>query len=297
MSLFYAFLGTAWNIVGGYVGLVSLGHAAYFGLGAYISTLAFLNFGVTPWLGILLAAVGATFFGFAIGVPSIRFWGGGAFFCVVSIAFAETLRLVFLGLKIGGGSAGTLLPIVPSFVNFEFESKLPYYFIILGFLVVELLVLQRISVSKMGHYLVAIREDEVKAEAVGIDTRKYKLLAIGLSAFFTAIGGVFYAQYVLYFDPYTVFGLNLSIFIVLVATVGGRGTILGPVLGSFIITPISLYSNVILGGSTFQGLSQVVYGVLLILIVLTVPAGLMALVTKALGSVTPSEKDFHKGEN
>jgi branched-chain amino acid transport system permease protein len=286
MMCFYGFLGTAWNIIGGYVGLVSLGHAAYYGVGAYVSTLIFLGFGITPWLGLFLGAITAAALSFAIGIPSIRFKGGGAFFCMISIAFAETARLIFLNLKIGGGAMGVWMPVLPeSFLNFQFhESKLPYYYIILSFLLIEVFVVYKISKSRMGYSFVAIREDEVKAEAVGINIAKYKLIAFAISAFFTAIAGVFYAQYVLYFDPYTVFPLELSVYMVLVATIGGRGTVLGPVLGAFILTPLSEYSRAFLGG-LFSGLSLAIYGVLLMLVVITVPEGIIVWARKIYNSI------------
>ncbi|UCD95742.1 MAG: branched-chain amino acid ABC transporter permease [Candidatus Bathyarchaeota archaeon] len=281
MVCFYAFLGTAWNLVGGYVGQVSIGHSAFYGIGAYVATLAFLEYSISPWLCMFLGAISAAIFAVSIGVPSVRFRGGGAFFALVTIAFAETVRLVFLNLKIGGGAAGVWMPVLPeSFLNFQFHSsKVPYYYIIFGFLLAEIFIIHRILKSRWGYYFVAIREDEIKAESVGINTTKYKLIAIFISAFFTAIGGVFYAQYVLYFDPFTVFPLELSVYMVLVATIGGRGTLLGPVVGSFILTPISEYTRVWLGGS-FRGLSLTVYGILLMVIVIIIPAGLIVWVKK-----------------
>ena len=281
MACFYAFLGTAWNLVGGYVGQVSIGHAAFYGIGAYVATLTFLEFGISPWLCMFLGASCAALFAIGIGIPSVRFRGGGAFFALVTIAFAETVRLVFLNLKIGGGAYGVWMPVLPeSFLNFQFHSsKVPYYYIILAFLMAEILVFHRILKSRWGYYFVAIREDEIKAESVGINTTKYKLIAIVISAFFTAIGGVFYAQYVLYFDPFSVFSLELSVYMVLVATIGGRGTLLGPVVGSFILIPISEYTRVYLGGS-FRGLSLMVYGLLLMIIVIIIPTGLIVWVKK-----------------
>lgn len=297
MTCFYAFLGTAWNVVGGYVGMVSLGHAAYFGLGAYIEALAFLEYGVNPWFGMMIGAAGAAVFGVAIGIPSIRFRGGGAFFCMVSIAFAETVRLVFLNYKIGGGAMGVLLPALPSsLASFQFSSKLPYYYIILIFLLVELFVIYEISKAKIGYYFVAIREDEVKAEALGINISKYKLVAIAISAFLTAIAGVFYVQYVLYFDPYSVFPVNLSVYMALVATIGGRGTVLGPALGSLILTPISEYTRVLLGGS-FRGISLAAYGIVLMVVVIVMPAGIIALVMRFYHpTVRKSKQDQAQGE-
>jgi branched-chain amino acid transport system permease protein len=281
MMCFYGYLGTAWNIVGGYVGQVSLGHAAYYGVGAYVSTLTSLEFGITPWLSMLLGAATAAALGFAIGIPSLRFRGGTAFFCMVSIAFAETARLLFLNLRIGGGAMGVWMPVLPdSFLNFQFHAnKLPYYYIILSFLLIEIFVVYKISRARMGYYFVAIREDEVKTESLGINTRNYKLLAIAISAFFTAIAGVFYAQYVLYFDPYTVFSLELSVYMVLVATIGGRGTVFGPVCGAFVLTPLSEYTRAMLGG-VFRGLSLVIYGFLLMVVVIAAPTGIIEWIRK-----------------
>lgn len=273
MILFYAALAQAWNIIGGYGGQLSLGHTAFFGIGAYTSTLLFLQYGLPPWVGAILGGVVAAATAFAISYPCFRL--RGPFFTLATIAFAEVVRILAIYFRdITRGSVGLQIPFRPSLAHLMFRGKAPYLYVALGLLLITTWVTWWIERSKLGHSLVALREDEDAAEAVGINTHWAKLIAVMLSAFFTGLGGVFYAQFVLFIEPYSVFSLDLSVQLALVAIIGGMGTVSGPVIGSFIVTPVSEFARAWLGGG-FRGLHFLVYGVVLIIVVILIPRGVV----------------------
>ena len=271
MILFYAGLSQAWNLIGGYGGQLSLGHAAFFGIGAYTSTLLFFGIGLSPWLGALAGGVLAAVTAFAISYPCFRL--RGPFFTLSTIAFGEVIRILaiyFRGLT--KGSVGLQIPFRPSFANFIFREKATYLYVALGFLVLTTAITWAIERSRLGHALVALREDEDAAEAVGINTHWTKLTAAMVSAFLTALGGTFYAQFVLFIEPYGVFSGDISTQLALVAIIGGLGTVSGPIVGSFIVTPLSEVARAWLGGS-YRGLHFLVYGLVLIGVVILLPRG------------------------
>jgi branched-chain amino acid transport system permease protein len=273
MMLFYASISSAWNIVGGFAGQLSLGHAAFFGIGAYTSTLLFINTGLSPWIGMLVGATLATLVAGAIGYPSFRL--RGPFFTLVTIAFAEVLRLLTLyahGLT--KGSIGISVPFRPAARNFIFRDFSVYAFVALAFLVLTVLVALWIEHSRLGYYLAAIREDEDAAQALGIDAARYKLVAVLLSAFLTALGGTFYAQYIFYIEPFQTFSLDFSVLLAMMAIIGGIGTVWGPVAGAFLVTPLQEILQAQLGGA-LQGLHLVIYGTVLILVVILLPQGIV----------------------
>lgn len=271
MILFYAALSQAWNIIGGYGGQLSLGHAAFFGIGAYTSTLLFFQLGLTPWIGGLLGGVLAAAAAFGISYPCFRL--RGPFFTLSTIAFGEVVRILAIYFRdLTKGSVGLQIPFRPSLGNFIFREKASYLYVALGLLLITTAVAWWIEHSRLGHSLVALREDEDAAEAVGINTHWAKLAAVMISAFLTALGGTFYAQFVLFIEPYSVFSGDLSIQLALVAIIGGIGTISGPIVGSFIVTPVSEFARAWLGGS-FRGLHFLVYGLILIVVVILIPRG------------------------
>lgn len=272
MILFYAALSQAWNIIGGFAGQLSLGHTAFFGIGAYASTLVFLQYGLTPWIGAVFGGLLASIAAFAISYPCFRL--RGPFFTLSTIAFGEVVRILAIYFRdLTRGSVGLQIPFKPSLTNLVFQSKASYLYLAVGFLLLTTWIAWWIQRSKLGHELVALREDEDAAEAVGINTHWAKLIAVMVSAFLTALGGVFYSQFVLFIEPYSVFSLDLSIQFALVAIIGGIGTVTGPIIGSFIVTPVSEFARAWLGGS-FRGLHFLVYGLVLIVVVILLPRGI-----------------------
>jgi branched-chain amino acid transport system permease protein len=271
--LFVAYLGAAWNVLGGYAGQFSFGHAAFFGIGAYTSTMLFLRVGLSPWLGMVAGGGLAMAFGLFAGYLSFRYGLRGPYFSLVTLAFAEMLRVVAVNWKFVGSSLGLVVPTRSAPALFLFGEKLPYYYVILAMALAALLVTRWIERSKLGYQLVAVRENEDAAEAAGVDALGTKLRAMAVSSFMTALGGTFYAQYFSYIDPTITFGPSVSIQALLPAIVGGSGTVLGPFLGAFVLTPISELSRAVLRGR--PGVDVMLYGLILILVISFLPNGLM----------------------
>jgi branched-chain amino acid transport system permease protein len=272
--LFVGYLGSSWNILGGYAGQFSFGHAAYFGIGAYTSTLLYLRLGVSPWIGMIVGAVLAAAFGLFAGFLSFRYGLRGPYFSLVTLAFAEMLRVVAVNTKAVGSSIGLVIPNRVSIpTSFVFTGKLPYYYVILVMAVAAVALTWWLERSKLGYALVAIRENEDAAEAAGVDALGMKLRAMALSSFLTALGGTFYAQYFAYIDPTVTFGPAISIQALLQAIVGGAGTVLGPFLGAFVLTPVSELTRALIRGRA--GVDIMVYGLILILVISFLPHGLM----------------------
>ncbi|HEV8441154.1 MAG TPA: branched-chain amino acid ABC transporter permease [Methylomirabilota bacterium] len=263
----------AWNLLGGYAGQFSLGHAAFFGIGAYTSSLLLLTVGLTPWLGMLAGGALATLFALVIGYLAIRL--RGPFFTLATIALAEVLQILavyFRGLT--GGSQGLSLPFAASVARFTFDAKRAYALTGLGFLFFALLVTWLVERSRLGYYLVAVREEEDAARAVGVPVLRVKLIATAASAFLTSMIGTFYAQYVLWIEPAHTFSLDISVQLALMAIIGGLGTLLGPVVGAALIIPLNMFLRAWLGAS-LTGLYLVVYGLVLVLVVLYARQGLI----------------------
>jgi len=272
--LFFVYLGSCWNILGGYGGQFSFGHAAFFGIGAYTSTLLFLHLGLTPWIGMLAGGALAAAFGLFAGYLSFRYGLRGPYFSLVTLAFAEMLRVIAVNLKAVGSSLGLVVPNRGSAPGlFLFAEKLPYYYVILGLALAALAITRLIERSRMGYALAAIRENEDAAEAAGVDALSTKLAAMAISSFLTALGGTFYAQYFAYIDPSLTFGPAISIGGLLPAIVGGAGTVAGPLLGSFVLTPISELTRALLRGRA--GADIMLYGLILILVISFLPNGLV----------------------
>ncbi len=277
LILLWSVLGLAWNLIGGYAGQISLGHAIFFGLGAYTSTLMLTKWGISPWIGMLVGAVVAAVVSAIIGWPSFRL--AGHYFAIATIAAGEIFAVIFRNWSWAGGAVGIYLPIVRGdrIANFQFhQAKQGYYYIILAMLILTMLITVLIERSRMGFYLKAIREDPDAARSLGINITRYKLYAMVISAAITSIAGTFYAQFVLYISPNTVFALLLSIQMCLVAILGGTGTLAGPIIGAAILIPMAEYTRVYLAGRA-GGLHLVVYGLLIMLISIYQPAGLMGL--------------------
>ncbi|HEX7548111.1 MAG TPA: branched-chain amino acid ABC transporter permease [Candidatus Methylomirabilis sp.] len=271
-TFYFGFLGQAWNVLGGYAGQLSLGHAAFFAIGAYTSVVLHTHLGLSPWLGMFVGALLAALLSQGIGYLGFRFGLRGFYFIHLTLAAAEICRLIALHLPILGGYTGLFIDFTPNPWQFQFKGKIPYYFVSLAFLVLASTVVWLIQRSKFGVYLVAIREDEDAAEALGVDTFRYKMLAYAVSAALTALGGTFYAYYQFYLQPNTVLSMNLSVDIMIRSVVGGSGTILGPILGSFLLEILGEFSRTYFAAGA-AGLYLAVYGLLLIVVVLFLPRG------------------------
>jgi branched-chain amino acid transport system permease protein len=276
LVLFFAFLGVAWNLLGGYAGQFSFGHAAFFGIGAYTSTLLLVRLGLSPWLGFLAGGALAAAFGCFAGYLAFRYGLRGPYFALVTLAFAEMLRLLALNWTVVGGPMGILIPLPragDALWRLQFPDKLPYYYLMLALLGLALWLNRTIEQARLGHVLAAIRENEDAAEASGVDTLAAKLWAMAFSAFLTALGGTFYAQYFSFIDPTLAFGPAVSVEILLRPIVGGPGTLIGPVLGSLVLTPLSELTRWLIRGR--PGLDVMVYGAMLVAVVTFLPGGLV----------------------
>jgi branched-chain amino acid transport system permease protein len=271
-TFYYAFLGQAWNILGGYAGQLSLGHAAFFAIGAYTSTVLAIHLGISPWLGMFAGAALAALLSLGVGYLGFRFGLRGFYFILLTLAAAEICRLIALHIPILGGYTGLFIDFTPNPWQFQFKGKIPYYFIALAFLAVATAITWMLERSKLGAYLVAIREDEDASEALGVNTFRYKMLAYALSAALTALGGTFYAYFEYYLQPNTVLNINHSVDIMIRPIVGGSGTVLGPILGSFLLELLGEFSRTYFAAGT-AGLNVVIYGLLLIVVVLFLPRG------------------------
>ena len=276
--LLFAFIGVAWNLMGGYAKQLSLGHAAFFGLGAYTSTILLIRFEISPWVGMLAGGVVAMLASLPIGALCFRL--RGPYFAIATIATAQVLMLLFLKFRdFAWGAEGTTIPnLGDAPLMMQFDGKIPYYYIALALLTTGLLITYAIERSWMGYYLVAVGEDEDAAEAVGVDALRMKRYIYLISAFLTALAGTFYVQYIYFIDPQVAFSFNVSVEAALVSIVGGIGTLWGPVLGTVLLEPTSALLQSWLGSGR-GGVQLTVYSLILIAVILYRPAGLIGVLT------------------
>lgn len=291
MIFFWAYVGQSWNVLTGYTGHISLGHALYIGIGAYATTFLAQTVGLTPWIGMFVAGLIAVAIALFLGFLGFRFGLRGVYFVIMTIAFAELTRLAVSHIEALGSFTGIFLDFNPSFYNFQFRGNVPYYYIALGFMVASLIAVRLIEVSKIGRFIVAIREDEEAAQALGVNTFKYNMIAIAISAFMTSLAGAFYANYIFYLHPNTLFGMSMSIELILRPIVGGLGTLFGPVIGSIILTPLSEISRAYFAKGGLEGLHLILYGILAILVVLFMPKGIIVYVKKLLNPIIKISKE------
>jgi len=276
--LYFAYTGQAWNIMMGFAGQLSLGHALYVGLGAYAAATLYVRFGVAPWLGLILAVPAAMLAGACIGALAFRFRVAGVYFAILTIAFAEFARIAFDHLGYTNANAGLFLPVRQYAHDNLWQLRgdpLMFYYVLLAATALIFVVCRMLLRSRVGYFWLAIREDEEAARASGIDTFRYKLAAVMISAGFTAFGGVFYAFYYNNLFPDQVFGIGRSIEIILAPIVGGVGTLVGPILGAFLLTGLAETLSAILAaiGVDVPGARQVFYGICLLVVVVGLPDG------------------------
>jgi branched-chain amino acid transport system permease protein len=277
LTLMYAALSQSWNILGGYCGQISLGHALYFGLGAYATVLLYTKAGVLPWFGMPAGGVIAAVIALALGWPCFRL--RGHYFVIATIVIAETAYLLFQNWDWAGAAHGVELPPVrgDNWLTFQFaRSKLPYFYFALALAFVTWTVTWALENSKWGYWWRAVKDNAAAAESLGVEVFRSKMAAAAVSAFFTAIGGGFYALFVSYIDPESVMGFQFSLLMALPAVLGGIGTLWGPALGAAILIPLTELTRSYIGGSG-KGLDLIVYGVLVIVIALARPDGVNGL--------------------
>ena len=287
----FAFIGVAWNLLGGYAQQLSLGHAAYFGLGAYTSTLLLIRIGVSPWIGMVAGGAVAMVASLPIGALCFRL--RGPYFAIATIATAQTLMLLFLKFRdFAWGAVGTTIPnLGNSPWMMQFTAKAAYYYIALGLLAFGLAITYWVEQSWLGYYLVAVGEDQQAAEAVGVNVPRIKRDIYLISAFLTGLAGTFYVQYIYFIDPNTAFSFNISVEAALVSIVGGIGTLWGPVLGSVLLEPASALAQSWLGGGAHAGVQLALYAVILISVILWRPTGLLGGITATYKRVIGSAAD------
>ena len=272
--LLFSFIGVAWNLMGGYAKQLSLGHAAYFGLGAYTSSILQINHDISPWLGMIAGGFVAMAASLPIGWLCFRL--RGPYFTIATIATAQVMMLIFLKFRdFAWGAEGTTIPNLGNApLMMQFEEKTGYYYVALGLLAVGLLVTWAVERSWMGYYLRAIGEDEDAAEAIGVNAPRIKRDIYLISAFLTALAGTFYTQYIYFIDPPTAFSFNISIEAALVSIVGGIGTLWGPVVGTVLLEATSALLQSWLGAS-IGGIQLTVYSVILMAVILWRPTGIL----------------------
>lgn len=288
LILYFAYTGQAWNIMMGFAGQLSLGHAIYVGLGAYVSAALYVHYGLAPWIGALAAVPVAMGCGAIIGFLAFRFRVAGVYFAILTIAFAEFARIGFDHIEYTGGSAGLFLPVAQYTHNdlWNLRGKPAiFYYVILTLTVAAFLVCHVLLRGRVGYFWLAIREDEEAARAVGIDTFRYKMLAVVISAGMTALAGVFFAFFYNNLFPEQVFHISRSIEIILAPIIGGIGTLFGPVLGAFVLTGLSEAMTELLHGLGIDvpGAKQVFYGICLLVVVLALPDGIWPWLARRLG--------------
>ena len=273
LVLFYAFIGQAWNVLGGYGGQFSFGNVLFFGWGAYVTSLLQIKAGVNAWLGFAAATAAGALVGLVVGYLVFRYRLRGSYFALVTLAFAEVFRIVANTLSFTGGGVGLLVPLAPSFGNMQFADKAGYYWCMVALLAVGLLLSAWIESSRFGARLMAVRENEDAARAIGVRAQATKLQAIAISGAMTGAAGALYVQMNQFIDPSIAFSTGISIEAVLVPIVGGIGTVFGPLLGSFVLHGINEVGREILG--ELPGLTLILYGILLVLIIRLMPSGIV----------------------
>jgi len=277
MIFFTAYIGQSWNILGGYAGQFSFGGVMFFGTGAYTSSILLTSFGVPPIIGIFAAIFMGAFLGLIVGYLSFRSGLRGSYFALITLAFAELLRVLANSVEFTGGGVGLFLTYAPGLHNLQFNSPTGFYYFSLVLLVISLAIAMWLERSRFGAQLVAIRENEDAAEALGIDTLKCKVYAIMIMGGMGGAAGTFYAQKYLYIDPPISYSIALSVEMLLVTIVGGMGTVFGPLVGSFFLHTVNEFARHFIDT---PGVSLIVYGFILILIISFLPNGLVGLFRK-----------------
>jgi branched-chain amino acid transport system permease protein len=297
IALLVALVGQGWNLLGGYGGQYSFGHAAFFGTGAYVTAVLQVRYGINAWLGFCIGIAAGALVGALIGALSFRSGLKGSYFALVTLAFAEVLRIVASVAPVTGAGVGTLIKLDLRPEAFQFQSRAPFYWIILGLVGVSLVLMRIVEDSRFGAYLVAVRENEDAAQALGVNPTLVKLAAITISAAITASGGGFYAQYFLFVDAGIAYGPWISIEALLAPIIGGVGTVFGPLSGALVVKTLSEFAKLATGDA--PGLDLVIYGCILILFVAVAPRGVAGILSdlrqRVLAATTAVPKPLGRG--
>jgi branched-chain amino acid transport system permease protein len=288
LILYFAYTGQAWNVMMGFAGQLSLGHSLYVGVGAYTAGAIFFHYGIGPWAGLWVAILFCVLLGVVIGFLAFRFGISGVYFALLTIAFAEFTRIGFDHLDWLGGPGGMFLKVAQrdtwDVVNFR-GPPLMYYYAILFLCGAALALCNLLLKSKAGYYWQAIRENEEAAQALGINTFRWKMLAVAISSAMTSVSGVFFAFYYNNLFPEQAFHISRSIEIILGPIIGGVGTLFGPILGAAVLTLLSdgITEGLAAAGWEIPGIKQVFYGVVLLAVVMFLPNGIWPALAKRIG--------------
>jgi branched-chain amino acid transport system permease protein len=286
--LYFAYVGQAWNIMMGFAGHLSLGHALYVGLGAYAAATLYVHYGVGPWIGLVAGVPIAALAGAVIGYLAFRFRVSGVYFAILTIAFAEFARVGFDHLNWTGSTGGLFLPVKQYAHNDLWHMRghpVMFYYILLAATALAFIGCRALLQSRVGYFWLAIREDEEAARSVGIDTFRYKMVAVVISAAMTAFAGVVYAFYYNNLFPDQVFNIERSVEMILGPIVGGVGTLFGPILGAFVLTGLAEMLTGVLAtlGVDLPGAKQVFYGICLLMVILALPGGIWPWLARLIG--------------
>jgi branched-chain amino acid transport system permease protein len=276
VTFLIALVGQGWNLLGGYGGQYSFGHAAFFGTGAYATAILQTRYGINAWLAFGIGVAAGALVGAIIGALSFRSGLKGSYFALVTLAFAEVLRIIASVAPITGAGVGTLIKLDLRPEAFQFQNRAPFYWIVLGLVAVALILVRKIEDSRFGAYLVAVRENEDAARALGVNVTIVKLAAMTVSAAITAAGGCFYAQYFLFIDAGIAYGPWISIEALLAPIIGGIGTVFGPLLGALAVRTLGEITKRVTGDA--PGLDLVIYGSVLVLVIAFAPRGIAGLI-------------------
>jgi len=287
-TLLLTLAGQGWNILGGYGGQYSFGHAAFFGTGAYATAILQVRYGLNAWPAFAVGIVAGAAIGAAIGALTFRSGLRGSYFALVTLAFAEVLRIIASVAPITGAGVGTLIKLDLGVGALQFQSRAAFYWFILVLVAIALVITKLIEQSRFGAWLVAVRENEDAACALGVDATRVKLGAMTISAAMAAAAGCFYAQYFLFLDASIAYGPSISVEALLASIIGGVGTVFGPLLGALMVKTLGEVAKHVTGD--VPGLDLVVYGVALILVVGFAPRGVAGVIARIRGRLMPSPK-------
>ncbi len=272
LTFLWAGLATSWNLYSGYCGRLSIGHAAFLGIGAYTSTILYINYGISPWIGMLAGGALSAIAALIIGGTTLRL--KGTFFVLSTIAFAEIMKtLAVVSKDVTEGSLGIMIPYEPSFTNMIFQGKIPFAVITWIYMLIVLYISVRLEKSKLGYSLIAVGENQEAAENLGVNSTRTMMIAFTMSAVLTSFGGTLFAQYIMFIEPTSMMGVGYSVNFILYAIAGGMGTAFGPMVGAFLLVPTT---NLLRGAlSSVSGLHGLVLGLILVLILLFRPDGIL----------------------
>jgi branched-chain amino acid transport system permease protein len=277
LVLLYALMAQSWNVVAGFSGQISLGHAIFFGIGAYSSSVLFVKYGITPWAGLFVGMFLSGLAAIAIGVPTLRL--SGHYFAIATLLIGSSVQIIVQRWDWVGAASGLYVPInrTSPWLSLQFHtSKIPYYYLALGAAAAGYFVVWKLRRSRFGFRLQAVRDEPEAAASIGIAVARHKVLAFMLSAAMMSVAGTFYGQYVLVLDPERLLSTEISIIVLLMTVLGGSGTLWGPALGAGILIPLSEYSRIWFGG-TGRTVDLIIYGILILAVCMWRPNGMLSL--------------------